>query len=126
MADSMTSPDTGRAGEVRGRKLTEKQIQSAVIDRWRKLGLPHTRVAAIPNARAFGQPGLTKGVPDLLIIAPGLPIGLLELKTDKGKLSPEQEAFKSDCIIAGVEIAVTYGLDEAIKILEHWRVVRKV
>lgn len=33
----MTSPDTGRAGEVR--KLTEKQIQSAGgVDRLRSLG----------------------------------------------------------------------------------------
>lgn len=104
--------------------LTEKQMHSAVIDHWRKLGSPHTKVATIPNARAFGQPGLTKGLPDLMVIAPGLPIGLLELKTAKGRLSPDQRHILSLCEFAGAPSAVAYTLDEAIDILERWGAVR--
>ena len=43
--------------------MTEKQIQAAVIAHWKAAALPGTLVpAAIPNARAFGQAGLTKGL----------------------------------------------------------------
>jgi hypothetical protein len=104
--------------------ISEAQITKAVMDTWRKLGLPGTRVASIPNQRAAGQYGLTKGVPDLLVIAPGLPLGLIELKTETGKLSPEQQAFKVDLIIVGAPYRVTYGLDQALACLRDWHVIR--
>ena len=63
----------------------ETAIQSAVIDHWRLLGQPDTLVAAIPNQNAHGQPGLTRGLPDLLILKPSLasPVGFIELKRNR-------------------------------------------
>ena len=94
------------------------------MDRWHATGLPNTLVATIPNARAFGQVGLTRGLPDLVVLGPQLPIGFIELKTAKGKLSDPQIAFKDLCHSIKARYAVTYGLDEAIQILEIWGLVK--
>ena len=51
----------------------ESDIQSAVLEHWKTLGRPMTLVAAIPNAGAMGQPGLTCGLPDLLVMGPDIP-----------------------------------------------------
>ena len=115
---------------MRGRRTgapepAERLIQGAVLDHWRRLGLPGTLVAAIPNARAFGQAGLTAGLFDLMVIAPGLPVAFLELKTRAGRMSREQERFRLLLIAAGVPHAVTYGRDEPIAVLAKWGVVRR-
>lgn len=107
--------------------LSEKQIQSAVLSHWRSFAVPGTLVAAIPNAGALGQPGLHRGVFDLMVM--GGPFlrdrtGFLELKTTTGKLSAHQETFKLICIAAGVPCAVAFGRDQPIRVLEEWGVVR--
>ena len=108
---------------------SEKQIQQAVISHWKSFGLPGTLVAAIPNERAFGQPGLHRGLFDLIVIGGDYlrgRTGFLELKTATGKLSPHQTTFRDILIHAGAPYAVAFGRDEPIKVLEEWRVVRPV
>ena len=105
--------------------MKESAIHKAVIDHWKALGLPGTLVATIPNMKAHGQYGLTKGLPDLMVLSPELPVGFIELKAEKGRLSPDQEAFGNLCFATEIPFAVTYGRDEPIRILEHWGVVRK-
>lgn len=109
---------TTERGEAR-----ESDIQRAVLAHWKTLGMPRTLVAAIPNQFAHGQPGLTAGLPDLLVLAPGF-VGFIELKRDKGKLSTPQAAFKAFCDQIGVPARVCYGRDEPIAVLEEWNVVR--
>jgi hypothetical protein len=107
--------------------LSEKQIHESVIAHWRALGLPGTRLATIPNMRAAGQAGLTKGLPDLIVMGGEFlrdRTGFIELKTDKGRLSPEQDAFRLSCIRDGVPYACTRGRDEPIRVLEEWQIVR--
>lgn len=106
---------------------SEREIQAAVMAHWRSFAVPGTMVAAVPNAGALGQPGLHRGLFDLVVI--GGPVlngktGWLELKTSKGKLSPHQETFKAICIASGVPYAVAFGRDEPIRVLEEWGVVR--
>jgi hypothetical protein len=107
----------------------EKAIQTAVVDHWRVLGLPDTLVAAIPNAGALGQPGLTKGLADLLVIAPSLPpacVAFIELKREERSLvSDAQRDFGRLCMKLGVPYALCVGRDEPIRLLEHWGVVRR-
>lgn len=108
--------------------MTEAQIQKAVIAHWKTFGLPDTLVAAVPNAGALGQPGLTRGIFDLIVQGGDYlrdRTGFLELKTGKGKLSEHQEAFRMRCIRNGIPAAVAYGRDEPIRVLEEWKVVRK-
>lgn len=104
--------------------MREAEIHKAVMAHWRSLGLPKTLVATIPNMGAMGQHGLTAGLPDLMVLAPDLPVGFIELKADKGKLSEAQKAFKERCVVLGIPMAVTYGRDEPVRVLEEWRVVR--
>jgi hypothetical protein len=105
--------------------VKEADIHSAVMTHWRALGLPGTLVATIPNMGAFGQHGLTKGLPDLLVMAPGLPVGFIELKTDKGAISEAQIHFKDRCESLSIPHAITRGRDEPIRLLEQWGVVRR-
>ncbi len=109
---------------MKERRVSEASIQTAVLEHWRSLGLPNTLVAAIPNARAFGQPGLTRGLFDLLCIGPDISVGFIELKASDGVLRPDQESFRKILIVCGVHCAVTYGRDEPIRVLEEWRLVR--
>jgi hypothetical protein len=108
----------------------EKAIQRAVVDHWKALGLPDTLVAAIPNQGALGQPGLTAGVADLLVIGPDLPhgarAGFIELKRDPwSKVSDAQRAFGELCFKLDIPFAITVGRDQPIAVLEAWGVVRK-
>ena len=105
----------------------ESLIQAACIDHWRALGVPGSLVAAVPNARAAGQAGLTKGLFDLVVMSPTLGdrTGWLELKAEGGKLSDDQKAIKLLMIARGVPYAVTYGRDEPIQVLGEWGAVRR-
>jgi len=104
---------------------SEAQIQAAVIDHWRKCGVKGSLVAAVPNANAHGQAGLTKGLFDLIVMSPKLgdKTGWLELKTERGVLSKDQRAFKLVMIGRGVPYAVAYGRDQPIRVLEEWGAV---
>jgi hypothetical protein len=107
------------------RRVSEKAIQAAVIKHWKVLGYPNTLVAAVPNEGAMKQPGLTKGIFDLLVIGGWIGVGFIELKREGGKLSPEQEAFKKLLIANGRHYAVCEGRDEPIRVLEAWQIVRR-
>jgi hypothetical protein len=104
--------------------VKESQIHLAIVDHWKALGLPGTFVATIPNMFAHGQAGLTKGLPDLILIAPTLH-GYLELKTETGKLTQPQKDFQAICEASGIPFFVTYGRDEPIKLLEDLGIVRR-
>jgi hypothetical protein len=107
------------------REPSEKSIHAAVIAHWRRFGLPGTLVATIPNERAAGMAGLTKGLADLLVMAPGLPVGFIELKRRVGgRLSEAQLDFKMQCANVGAPYALTYGRDEPIEVLRAWGVVK--
>jgi hypothetical protein len=104
----------------------ETAIQQAIVGHWRWLGQPGTLVAAIPNQRSHGQPGLTKGLADLLVLAPGLPVAFLELKRDaRSQITDDQRLFARLCAELGVPHAFAAGRDDPIRILETWGVVRR-
>ena len=103
--------------------MKESQIHKAVVKHWEVLGKPGTLIATIPNMHAFGQAGLTKGLPDLIIIGPQLH-GYLELKTETGKLTRPQREFQALCEANGIPFYVTHGRDEPIQLLEELGIVR--
>jgi hypothetical protein len=104
----------------------ESLIQAAVIDHWKALGVPGSLVAAVPNAKAHGQPGLTRGLFDLVVMSPTLgdKTGWLELKADDGELSDDQNKVKLVMIARGIPYAVAWGRDAPIRVLEQWGAVR--
>lgn len=105
--------------------MTEAEITRAVMQHWKALGQPNTLVASIPNMGARGQYGLTKGLPDLLVMGPSLPVGFIELKTEKGTIKEAQLAFKDHCEALNIPHAITRGRDQPIRLLEQWGIVRK-
>lgn len=67
--------------------------------------------------------GLKPGWPDFILISPmGLPY-FLELKSAKGDLSHEQQAFARTIRARGLEYSVARSVDQAIEILGGWGVV---
>jgi hypothetical protein len=114
---------------ARKRKIfapSEDAITAAVVDHWKLLGRLDTMVASIPNKRAFGQPGLTRGLPDLLVLAPSLPVGFIELKRDaRSDYTDDQRLFSRLCGALGIPYALCVGRDEPIRVLEQWGVVRR-
>jgi hypothetical protein len=66
--------------------------------------------------------GVVPGAPDLLLWHQGRSFAL-ELKSESGKLSKDQAAMLERLAKAGVVTEVAYGLDEAIKTLEGWRLL---
>ena len=103
--------------------ISEKAITKAVIDHWRAFGVPGTLVAAIPNMGAMGQYGLTKGLPDLLVIGP-MGAGFLELKIETGKRTGAQVEFADLCWKHGVNYWCCYGRDDPIAKLKEWGVIK--
>ena len=100
-----------------------------MVDHWRTLGLPRTLVAAIPNANVLcGQSGLTKGLPDLMVIGPRVPgnLAFIELKKERGShVSEAQLDFVRLCHEHDVSVVIAYGRDEPIQVLTDWGVVRR-
>ena len=105
--------------------MRESAIQAAVCQHWRMFGRPHTLVAAIPNEGAKGQPGLTAGLADLLVMGGNVRIGFMELKTPTGRLSLDQKLFRNLCAFCSIPFVEAYGRDEPIKVLEDWSIVRR-
>lgn len=107
-------------------KGQEAAIQRAIVEHVKFRATPGTLCLAIKNegkrSAALGleykRQGMRPGAPDLLILVPGRAALGLELKTAKGKLSPEQKQFALDWEAAGGVYVPAYGLSEALETLE--------
>ncbi len=62
--------------------------------------------------------GCKKGIPDILIITKGRTIAM-EVKTPKGKQSPEQKVVEDSFKKQGKEYHVVRSLEDAIKVLGY-------
>src|SRR5215216_4217002 len=67
--------------------------------------------------------GVVAGVPDVIAIKDGQ-VYALELKPIGGRLSDKQLPTINRMRAADARVAVAYGLDEALMILEAWELVR--
>ena len=98
------------------------ELERAVAELLRIKRIPFVRVSNYRCHRC-GQVGNSsaKGFPDFLCLCPWL---ALEMKTGKGRLSPEQMEFRKHCERGGIPfIVVRDNLDELIKYLDRgeWR-----
>ena len=83
----------------------------------------HTPNGEIRDPRAAAKlkaMGVRPGVPDVLLVGPGGLLRCLELKASGGRLSEEQETFRSFCIARGVPFVVAFNIDQALVAFKTW------
>lgn len=109
----------------------ESNTQIAVV-RFLRAALPSNyRVISIPNGRFKADPatiarlkreGLTPGAPDLLILRSDGWFATMEVKSDDGKLSPEQVEWSDWLAKGNASQAVVRSLAEAEEVVREWGV----
>jgi len=68
--------------------------------------------------------GMVPGVGDLSLLSPIGNYYELELKSDRGRLSPAQRARKEAVLECSGTWAVAFGLNDALEVLREWGAVQ--
>jgi hypothetical protein len=103
--------------------VKESDIQRSLLQFLSLKKIFHFRVHQ-SNARASGNKVIhtavhTRGVPDIILVIDGKFIAV-EVKTLRGRLSPDQEIFKKNCEVNNAEYWVIRSVDELVeKLAEH-------
>jgi hypothetical protein len=121
------------------RRRDEEIIHRAVVDHLRARGVPglvwwHTpngaRLGGRRNKRGvpiqalrFKELGVRAGVSDLILLHRGRMFAL-ELKTESGRPTEAQMEFVSNVNSAGGFATIASGIDQALKVLKTWGLVR--
>jgi hypothetical protein len=110
----------------------EQQIQRAVIEHLAWRARPGVFAFHVPNggwrSRVEGAIlkaiGTVAGIPDILCIFEGRCYAL-ELKSEGGRVTDVQRVVHERLRAAGAVVAVAHGIDEALRILEGWNLLRR-
>ena len=103
------------------RNRPEQATQRAVVEYLRILeNLGELTFFHVPNggrrskaeASIFKGLGVRAGVPDLVVLFPEGRTAFIEIKSDKGRLSAAQKAFKNTAEVLGFPFAECRGVDE--------------
>jgi hypothetical protein len=109
----------------------EQQIQRAVFQHLRARSAPNV-FAFHPANGGYRRPteakilqglGVTSGVPDIIAVKDGRCFAL-ELKAEGGKLTEAQEQVLIKLREAGATATHAHGLDQALRVLEGWGLLR--
>lgn len=89
------------------------------------LAIPNGGARHIKTGRDLKAEGVRRGVPDLFLpVAHGRMLGLfIEMKSDTGRLSPEQQWWIEHLHGQGYHVSVCRAWQEAAQILENWLTV---
>ncbi len=119
---------TSTVQALRRRDLNaEARIQAAIVE-WIRLVAPGVLVFAVPNgglrtkaeAARLRWTGVVAGVPDLVLIAPSGRACFLEVKTPRGRPSPEQLTIHEALIALGTPPAIVRSIDDARLAFAAW------
>jgi hypothetical protein len=89
--------------------MAEREIEKKLVDGVRKLG---------GRAYKFVSPG-NDGVPDRIVVLPGISPVFVELKTETGRLSSLQNVQIKKLKDLGQDVRVLYGLEDVKRFLEE-------
>ena len=114
------------------RQQPEAALQRAVFEHLRWRGVPGWRIWSTPNAARrsprlgaeLKKQGMTAGVGDISALSPDGRYHELELKTERGRLSPAQRKRLEAVAATGCRAEVAYGLDDALRKLQAWGAIR--
>jgi hypothetical protein len=110
---------------------SEQTVQRTVCEHLRRRGAAglvwwHTPNGGRRNpieAAIFNGLGVRAGVADLILLRDGRAFAL-ELKTERGRQTAAQMDFISEFRAAGGEASIANGLDQALRVLEVWGLLR--
>lgn len=82
-----------------GRHISEKDLAATVIEMARAYGW---LVAGVVDQRVYAR-RFSAGVPDLMMVR-GKRLVFAELKSQRGKVTPEQQEWLSALVVTGAEV----------------------
>lgn len=109
----------------------EQEIQRALFQHLRLRGVDGLVAIHVPNG-GYRKPfeaavlkglGVTAGVPDVLIWHDGQSFAM-ELKSEGGTVSDSQRDILNRMSAAGVNCAICFGLNNAVRCLEAWKLLQ--
>jgi hypothetical protein len=129
----------------------EQQVHIAIVDflryalgqTWLVVHVPNEGLRSRIAGGKLREMGMLAGFPDIMVVGPpmryaaraeadgAIPVlvchfvGFLEVKTDKGKLTPAQEAFRDECRRSRRPWALCRSIDDAREALREWGVKTK-
>jgi hypothetical protein len=114
-------------------KNEETRLQCAVVDFLRRV-CPDCLTWHAANggrrtqetARLMKRLGVLPGVFDLVVLAPGPFVGFIECKSGTGRLSDDQEWFRSELIKMGFQYCVVRSLDDVKAAILQWRLPNRI
>lgn len=135
-APPKTQPPGGEPGGARDRQVrggrkgtysypsanaSEDQIHIAIFDYLAAVLLPGHRCFHVPNggrrdaatAQKLKKFGTVPGIPDLCLISRGAKIAFIEVKAEKGRLSPAQQEFRTWCVAHAIPHCVARSVNDA-------------
>jgi hypothetical protein len=109
-------------------RQSEFQLQADIVALLRKYRRPDWRFWHTPNgeirdprtAAKLKAMGVLPGVPDLLLLAPDGSLRCLECKAHGGRLSDEQEDFRTFCIAREIPYVTAFKIDDALAAFREW------
>lgn len=111
--------------------MTEAALQTSIIT-YLSCVLPNALVVAVPNggSRAGGaregyrlkRQGVMAGFPDLLIFPGDGRAFVMEVKTEIGRVSPQQRQVMDRLHHAGIGGAVVRSIDDVTRALKAWNI----
>lgn len=87
--------------------------------------VPNQSNRHIANAAKMKAEGVRAGTPDLCFMLDGGKVAWLEMKTEKGRLSPAQQWFRDTAQRLGHHWGLARSLDEAIVLLREWGALKQ-
>jgi hypothetical protein len=91
---------------------------------WQWSHFPSGELRDIRTASKLKAMGTKAGWPDLILFDPSGKLHALELKRQGESLTDEQSDFQTWCIARGVPHSVSRSVDEALIVLDAWKVLR--
>jgi hypothetical protein len=103
-----------------------KHIQARLVREAFAFHVPNGGARSKVEAAIFASLGVVPGIPDLIAICRGQTFGLelKRAKTDGGRLTAKQIEVHQRLREAGAIVATAYGLGDAIRQLEDWKLLR--
>ena len=86
------------------------------------IGIPNGVATTERQGAILKAEGMLAGVADLLLLLPaqGYTLLAIEMKTDKGRQSPRQQAWQQEAERHGIRYALVRSFDEFINIVEPY------